>query len=187
VFDERRAAQAASYLLFRSGGSMPLIKLIKLIYLSERLSLQRYGEPLTGDKLVSMDHGPVLSRVYDHLNGSVRSSPGGWDSWISDRAGHIVALRDPEAVKDPDEDLLALSESDLEVLAEVWQQFGHWDRWDLVRYTHENLPEWQNPNGSSLPISYASLFNALGYSERAAAELQAHLAEQDRLSAVFAA
>lgn len=187
MFDERRAAQAASYLLFRSGGSMPLLKLIKLIYLAERLSLQRYGEPLTGDKLVSMDHGPVLSRVYNHMNGSVRSAPGGWDSWISDRAGHMVALREPNSINDPSEDLLALSDSDLEVLAEVWGEFGHWDRWDLVRYTHEHLPEWQNPNGSSLPISYASLFNALGYSDQASADLQNHLIEQDRLSAAFSA
>jgi hypothetical protein len=40
---------------------LPVIKLIKLMYLAERLSLQRYGEPLTGDRLVSMPDGPVLS------------------------------------------------------------------------------------------------------------------------------
>ena len=70
LFNERRTAQVAAFLLHRAGGSLPLIKLMKLMYLAERLSLQRYGEPLTGDRLVSMGHGPVLSRTYDHINGA---------------------------------------------------------------------------------------------------------------------
>ena len=64
MYDERRAAEAAAYLLHRAGGTMPIDKLMALLYLAERLSLQRYGEPLTGDRLVSMPHGPVLAETY---------------------------------------------------------------------------------------------------------------------------
>ena len=88
-------------MLYRGGGSLPLIKLVKLLYLAERLSLQRYGEPITGDKLVSMPHGPVLSMTYDHINGALPSMEGGWDTWIADRADNVVALRDESLIRSP--------------------------------------------------------------------------------------
>jgi uncharacterized phage-associated protein len=186
LFDERRAAEAAAFLLFKAGGRLPLIKLVKLMYLAERLSLQRYGEPLTGDRLVSMPNGPVLSMTYDHINGALPSIEGGWDTWVADRAGHVVALRDESKVRSPQQDLLRLSGSDLEVLGETWEQFGHWDRWDLVKYTHsEACPEWEDPDGSSLPIPYEKLFIKLEYSAEQAAALVQRLSEQRALNSAM--
>lgn len=186
LFDERRAAQAAAFLLYRAKGRLPLIKLVKLMYLAERLSLERYGEPITGDRLVSMPHGPVLSLTYDHINGAVPSIEGGWDAWIADRAGHEVALRDESMIRSPEQDLLRLSETDLEVLGETWDKFGHWDRWDLVAYTHSAAcPEWEDPDGSSFPIEYETLFEKLGYTPEQAKALTSRLAEQRQLNDVF--
>jgi hypothetical protein len=119
LFDERKAAEAAAFMLFKAGGKLPLIKLVKLLYLAERLSLQRYGEPLTGDRLVAMPNGPVLSITYDHMNGALPSREGGWESWIADRAGHEVALRDPSKLRTPEQDLLRLSDSDSSVTGTV--------------------------------------------------------------------
>lgn len=183
-FDEIKAAHAAAFLLFRAGGSLPLIKLLKLLYLAERLSLQRYGEPLTGDRLVAMPNGPVLSMTYDHMNGALPSREGGWESWIADRAGHVVGLRDASKLRAPELDLPRLSDSDLEVLGEVWDKFGHWDRWDLVAYTHsEACPEWQDPDGSSHPIGYELLFSKLGYSPAQAAAMVERINTKRALSA----
>ena len=184
LFDERKAAESAAFLLFKAGGRLPLIKLVKLMYLAERLSLKRYGEPLTGDHLVAMPHGPVLSMTYDHINGALPSVDGGWETWISDRAGHVVALRDESKIRSPELDLLRLSDSDLEVLGEVWCEFGHWDRWALVKYTHSDAcPEWEDPDGSSRPILYETLFSKLGYSDEQAALLVERFAVQRALNA----
>lgn len=180
-FDERRAAQAAAFLLHRAGGTLPLIKLMKLMYLAERLSFKRYGEALTGDQLVSMEHGPVLSRTYNHIKGARTAVAGGWDTWVADRAGHAVALRDASMVRSPEQDLTYLSDSDLEVLGEIWTQFGHWDKWALRDHTHDQCPEWKDPEGSSIPIAYVDLFTALGYTEAEAAELDERLKTQARL------
>lgn len=186
LFDERRAAQVAAFLLFRAGGRLPLIKLVKLMYLAERLSLKRYGEPLTGDHLVSMPNGPVLSMTYDHINGALPSVEGGWETWIADRGGHFVALRDESKIRSPEQDLLRLSDSDLEVLDETWQEFGHWDRWALVKYTHsEACPEWEDPEGSSNPIYYSVLFRKLGYTDVQADSLTRRLTEQRLLNAAM--
>ena len=182
AFNERRAAEAAAFLLHQAGGTLPFIKLMKLMYLAERLSFKRYGEPLTGDHLVSMDHGPVLSRTYDHVKGARRSSEGGWDSWVSDKAGYDVGLRDASKIRTPAQDLIYLSESDLEVLGEIWADFGHWDKWALVEYTHTQCPEWDNPHGSSVPIDHARLFAALDYSGDQVAALVERLTAQASLS-----
>lgn len=186
LFDERRAAQAAAFLLFMAGGQLPLVKLMKLMYLAERLSLARYGEPLTGDRLVSMPHGPVLSMTLDHINGALPSIEDGWDSWVADRADNVVALRDASKIRSPEDDLLCLSESDLEVLQETWRDFGHWDRWKLVHYTHSDAcPEWEDPDGSSKPITYEVLFAKLGYENGKARALVDRLAEQRAIKAAL--
>jgi uncharacterized phage-associated protein len=186
LFDERRTAQAAAFLLFSGGGTLPIVKLMKLLYLSERLSLKRYGEPITGDSLVSMPHGPVLSMTYDHINGAVQSSSGGWDSWVADRSNHRVSLADPSMIRSPEQDLLRLSETDLEILQEVWDEFGHMGTWELVEYTHSDAcPEWEDPEGSSRPIPYGKLFHFLGYSEEQAQNAVARLEEQRHINAAF--
>lgn len=182
LFNERRTAQAAAFMLHRAGGRLPLIKLMKLLYLAERQSLQQYGEPITGDRLVSLDHGPVLSKTYDHINGAAESCEGGWDSWIADRAEHVVALRDSSMIRSPEQDLIELSDSDLEILASVWAEFGHLGKWALVRYTHDNLAEWQDPDGSMIPIPYERLFEVLGYSSEQTSALIARLTDQAGLN-----
>lgn len=184
IYDEQKAAQAAAFLLHRASGTLPLIKLLKLLYLAERLSFERYGVPLTGDSPVSMDHGPVLSLTYDHLKGGRRSRPGGWDSWVSDQADYMVALSDQARTVTEDQ-LLELSETDVEVLDQVWREFGHMSRWALVDYTH-TLPEWENPQGSSYPIDWTKLFLSIGYSEAAASALVGQLRDQRQLDRQFA-
>jgi uncharacterized phage-associated protein len=186
-FNERKAAQSAAYLLYRGGGRLPVIKLIKLMYLAERLSLQRYGETLTGDRLVSMPHGPVLSHTYSLIQGAYEPCAGGWDTWVADRSGHDVELADHSMIRSPEQDLLALSDSDLEVLGETWAKFGHWDKFRLRDYTHSDAcPEWQDPNGSSAPISYAELLRATGYSADDARALADRIAERQALAAAMA-
>jgi uncharacterized phage-associated protein len=186
MYNERRAAESAAYLLHRAGGTLPVIKLMKLLYLAERLSLQRYGEPITGDRLVSMPHGPVLSMTYEHTQGALPSCKGGWDTWVSDRAGHYVALRKNHVHCCPDH-LLSLSRTDLEVLGETWDKFGGMDKWVLRDYTHTECPEWEDPQGSSHPISYKTLFHHLGYSPESSDALIARMEEQEEINAAFTA
>lgn len=186
LFNEKRTAQAAAFFLHRAGGRLPLLKLMKLMYLAERESLRVYGEPITGDKLVSMPHGPVLSMTYDHMNGALDSVEGGWATWVDDRAGHDLALRDPSMIRTPEADLLELSDGDLDVLDVVWAKFGHMSKFDLVKYTHgDDCPEWVDPHGSSAPIPLDRLFSALGFSKDGIDSAVRHLTEQAQLNVAF--
>ena len=64
-FNERRATEAAARFLKLRGGRMSYLKLIKLLYLLDREALLRWGRPVTTDRYISMDNGPVVSRIYD--------------------------------------------------------------------------------------------------------------------------
>ncbi|WP_133510573.1 Panacea domain-containing protein [Candidatus Thiosymbion oneisti] len=152
MFNERKAAQMAAYLLHKRGGTMSHLKLMKLLYLADREAMDRYGAPISGDLLVAMPHGPALSNTLNHMDGDVESSPGGWTDWISDQADYELRLRNPVSPEDLDE----LSEAELDVLDAVWEQFGSMGRWVLRDYTHTHCPEWEDPRGSSNPIPYKS-------------------------------
>lgn len=185
LFDEKKAAQVAAYFLFRANGRLPVLKLMKLQYLAERRSFEKFGEPMIGDKLVSMPHGPVLSLTFNHVNGELNSIEGGWDTWISERLDNDVELRDPSCIRSPEEDLLELSDADLEILAEIWERFGHMNKWQLRDYTHAHCPEWKDPEGSMLPILLEDLLSALDYSKEQTEELRARLAHQVAIDQAF--
>lgn len=92
MFNERKVAQMAAYLLKKRGGCMSHLKLMKLLYLADREAMDRYGAPMSGDRVVSMPQGPVLSMTLNLVDGDIESSPNGWDGWVSDKANNEVAL-----------------------------------------------------------------------------------------------
>lgn len=187
TFNERKAAQAAACLLHKAGGSLSVLKLMKLMYLAERRSLKKYGDTITGDAFVSMPHGPVLSMTYNCMNGEHAGGESAWPTWIADRANYQVALKNADSIRSIDDDLLALSESDVECLLEVWNEFGHWDQYRLRDYTHSGAcPEWEDPRGSSRPIPPARIFKALDMPAEQVEALTQRLHEQRYIEMSFA-
>lgn len=166
LFSEKKAAEVAAYFLIRASerkANITLLKLMKLMYLSERLSYERYGFPIIGDSLVSRENGPVLSRTLELID-FAPDSKGHWDELIA-RSGRDMSLN--ESVKITVDDLRQLSDSDIEILENIWGQFGRKSALWLRSYTHnpDNCPEWQDPDGSSIPIKLDNLLLKLGYSE----------------------
>jgi uncharacterized phage-associated protein len=155
VYEEQKTAQAAAVLLEANGGRMNYMKLLKLLYLADRQSLIDTGYTITGDKLVSMDRGPVLSKTYELI--SWGDSNGAWNQHVS--APERYEVRD---LKTPDRS--ALSDYEEELLLAVYARFGDFTQWDLVEYTHE-LPEWTDPKGSSRPIDARVILREAGKSD----------------------
>ena len=58
-----KATEAGCLLLERAGGQMNIMKLVKLMYLLDRLSLDRRGVPVAGGDYLSMRNGPVTSEL----------------------------------------------------------------------------------------------------------------------------
>lgn len=166
VFDDNKSAQAAAVLLRLANGEMYYIHLLKLLYLADRQSLLETGYPITGAKMVSMDKGPVLSEIYQSITwGDDAQTP--WSEVVEDRADHKVGLRGEPGLK-------KLSRYELGLLERVYAKWGSWNRWDLVRYTHD-LPEWHDPEGSSTPIDVREILADAGRSAREIEDIAAQV------------
>jgi uncharacterized phage-associated protein len=160
-FDVRKTTEAACLLLELRGGTMSHLKLIKLLYLMDRESLQRWGRPVTGDSPVSMKHGPVLATTYDLMGigeTDTGTGPTFWGNYISDIGNYEVRLKQPEFPLDD------LSEAEIGLIEEIFSRFGKMSRWQLRDFTH-TLPEWEDPGQSSNPIPMESLLSLLGKTE----------------------
>ena len=167
-FNEAKATQAAALILKLRGGKMSYMKLIKILYLVDREALLRWGRPVTNDSIVSMDRGQVLSRTLDLINeGSEPNHPSVWAEYISGTEGYDVALK-KEAPTDE------LSEAEERLIEELFAQYGNKSRWELVDI-HHNLPEWQDPQGGAIPITYRDILRAAKKSELEIAAIEEEL------------
>lgn len=181
MFNEEKVAQMAAYLLAQRGGQMSYLKLMKLLYLADRTSMERYEESMSKDSWFSMDKGPVLSTTLDLMQGS--SCTGKWEKWVGGGpVPHEVSLAYPHCDRDCFDEL---SDADIEILDEVWNQFGHMTRWQLVDFTHKHCAEWKDPNHSARPISPQEVFRAIGKTPEEANELSAEIFQRRELKMVM--
>ena len=179
---EERTAQAAALFLLKAGGPMPHLKLMKLLYIADRESYRRHSSPITGDEMVAMPHGPVLSRTLDLMNGKAASAPNGWSRYVCRVNQHAVTLADGVTWETF---LGELSRGDRWVIDDVWERYGRMSQWELRDLTHE-FPEWEDPHGSSLPIERYTLFRALGMTHEEAESLVESCEEFDDMEAYWA-
>lgn len=180
-YDARKAAQVGAFFALKEGGKINILKVAKLLYLAERESMAQYDEPMFYDKLVSMPQGPVTSITLNLINGEV-SDPS-WGDLLSRDDNHTVHV----ASECKFENLDRLSRSDLRILEELWQRFGHMTGYQLRDWTHDpkNVPEWQDPLGSSLAISHVKVFSALNKAN--SAELSKDINEYREIAKQFEA
>jgi uncharacterized phage-associated protein len=178
-FNVRKAAQIVAFFAKQEGDSINVLKLVKLVYLANRLALEKHNYPLVNDILVSMDQGPVNSLTFDYING-MEEERAGWDEFLTARANHTVGLSDPALTI---EQLDELSDDDLEILKETWGRFGRYNKWALRDYTHEHCPEWEDPQGTSAQIPYERVFKFL--SKKDPRELQKKIFAQRAIDMAF--
>lgn len=163
-FNEAKATQAAGFLLHLRGGRMHYMKLIKLLYLADRTALLQWGRPITTDRWVSMDKGPVVSRIYTLI--SEEPAPGEtsvWRNHIERSSTYEVRLASPV----PDDEL---SRAETALLRKIFEEHGHRNRFDLVKMCHR-LPEWTDPQGTSIPIHARDILRGEGRSDQEVAEV----------------
>ena len=184
MFDIRKATHVAAYLLWKRGRRMSSLKLMKMMYIAEKHFLLQYGERLTGDKMVSMPYGPVLSATYDCFMGDREY----WDSWIINPGNYDLALNSSIKVDpaDPLDTFDELSVAEKTVLDSVYSKFSASNRWDLVKLLHDPdyCPEWENPQGSSYPIHIKSLLMKNGKTKEETDAILEKIREEEDLQVV---
>lgn len=155
VYNPLKAAQAAAKIIKIHGGPIDTLVLMKLLYLADREALLDSGYTITGDAMVSMPHGPVLTNVLDCM--TCNESP--WRDYVKERQNHLLALEN----QDPNDD--ELSEYEIGILEEIHQMYGHLGPWEIRKMTHA-LPEYEDPKGSSSRIEPSDILKFSGRSQK---------------------
>ena len=141
--------------------SIQYIKLIKLMYLSDRKSVELYDRTISNDDLFSMDNGPVLSRLLNLIHGDcAKDLQDRWNKCFS-TVGYDIRISGENAKNLVDR----LSKAETNIIDGVVGEFGQRDVWDLINNYLHMLPEWKDPHGSSIPIKLADLMRALDKNE----------------------
>jgi uncharacterized phage-associated protein len=154
-FNFTKTLQAVATLLRRERGQcMSVLRILKLLYIADREALRETGRTITGDKIVAMKYGPVLSRLYDLVKGEDILAPQ-WDQYM-EKDGYQVSL-----AQDPGNG--SLTRYDIEKIEEVCARYREMSDWDIVDETH-GFPEWikNDPGNSSKRIPLDDVLEAVG-------------------------
>jgi hypothetical protein len=83
-FNVKKAAQAANRLSRLSGETRNYMELIKLLFLADRAALLELERPITGDQIVALKYGLVLSHVLNLMKwGPCNEEDAPWFDTIS--------------------------------------------------------------------------------------------------------
>lgn len=179
-FQIGKATEAACEFLERAGGQLNILKLVKLIYLLDRLSLDRRGIPVVGGDYLSMRNGPVTSEVLDLINAGRLAGDDDrrWEQCMSDRINHDIQLQQkPERVH--------LSDAEIGMIDAIWQEHGARDPWQLVDWCHAHCGEWTPLARGCAPIAVERIGQALGKTPDMVQKLAREAAELNQLDEIF--
>lgn len=179
-----KVVQLMRFFAEKLGGKVSDVKLMKLMYFTDRLSIEETGYPLSYDDYYSMNRGPILSgakNIIDRYENPLYVAAFNQTVACKSPKGYSVNLLslkapgvDTENLEEDDFDLL--SQTDREIVQRVLDKMGALDDDNVVVYAHDKkvCPEWEWADGSSKPIKIESILSHLGYSPE---QRKSHAAE----------
>lgn len=174
MFKPNKTKQMIGYFIKKSDGEINYTKLLKLLYISDRISLDKRGFPMTYDSYFSMKNGPVLSNTYNQIKDTKTNGSGSCE-WRSNL--HRSEKNQYYVTWTGDYEYELLSKADLNIMKDVWEEFGKYDVWKLIEHVH-TFQEWEHPGTSSRPIPYQKLLTTLGYDEDEAQEIAEEISNE---------
>jgi uncharacterized phage-associated protein len=187
-YNPLKAVQAAALLLKLHRTPMNYMKLLKLLYMCDRISLQTNDESITGDTYCSMKFGPVLSHIYNLIKGEGEESHQHvWDAYISRRKSNYQTLNDytVKLLQDPGD--LELSDDEGSIIEGVYSLYGKMDQFDLAHFTHLYFPEWHSPGNGATPIAVEDILRSVGKTPEEIAHIKQDVERENYIDRVLAA
>lgn len=111
-FDSSKATEAILYLISKDITDSDKYNVCKLLYLADKLSLEKYGRFIFGETYVAMEQGATPSNTYDLLKEAAISPFNG----IKVEGNTVSSQRKPN--------LDYLSKSDIECLNNIVDEYG---------------------------------------------------------------
>lgn len=136
-------------------------KIIKLLYLADRKSLEESGYSITEDSYVSMKNGPVLSGLYDLIKNRYKDKAVQyyWNSKFATENYDLLQICSFISTGE-------LSKSDMDILDSVDKRFHSVPYQRMIDFVHDprNCPEWKDTQ-SSIFLSESEILSHLGFSK----------------------
>jgi uncharacterized phage-associated protein len=158
--DVEKLVQLAAYILKKYNGTLNYTKLIKLLYLADRKSIETINRSMTEDKYVALRNGPVLSDLYNLIKGtySDKQVQSYWDARFTKNGYDLVALSD----RIPDGKLSRFEKQTIDSMDSIFHDMSYTKMIDFV-HDKRNCPEWHDTGDTSEQISEKDILQALGF------------------------
>lgn len=150
-------------ILYLTGQGLDLTsyRVVKLLYLADREHLRRFGRPISFDRYVAMENGPVASHALDIMT---RNPSCGVDFerlpfTILTRGKYQYAESPNRAVNRK-----LFSKSDFIILDETCQKYGNWNFGQLYDETHRHEAYnriWENRKTMADPMMFEDFFEGM--------------------------
>lgn len=170
--DIEKALDVMYFFVNKVGGVITDVKLMKLMYFSDRKSLLETGFPITDDSYCIMNRGPILSSSLDHINHYTNEF-----STLFEKPTHTYEggypVQEINLKKEVTRQLDYLAEIELEILDEIFNKLGEMTTNEIVQYAHNDrfCPEWDFPNGTSKPLSINTILHVHGIDKEEAEKI----------------
>lgn len=192
TFEFRLDKVVSALAYFSRAGATDLTKLkaAKLLYLADQYHFLRYGRPISGDRYIAMDLGPVPENTYQLTTRLV--DPDEVDDETRQRAlekldvdrGFLKRLKHPVLRARGVADLTVFSESEIEALDRTVREFGAKSAHELVDLTHRHKAykraNVMRAQGSSVPLPYEFFLEDLPGEKSEGIKELAALEQEDR-------
>lgn len=172
-YKQRKAAQLCAHFALQESEMMDKLKLIKLIYLTERECLKEWHRPMLFDELFSLPHGPICSSTLNGIDGAYPGSD--WNAYITRNGNKVVPTK-----KFTRADFDEVSDAEFDIVAQIWSKFGRYTASQLRNYTHQNCAEYTDISSGRIPISYREILEAVGTSAAEADAIEDEISELRR-------
>lgn len=169
TFDADKALEAIIYVASRA--DTDLYGTLKLLYVADKLHLQRYGRFMFGDDYSAMEWGPVPSNSYD----IVKYVRGDRPHCRIERAREAFKMSGNDFILLRAPDLDELSKTEVSCLDEAIAEQGRNDFAGFKRITHDAAwrAAWRAATKGSAPIAIESIASQLPRAQ----ELIQHLSD----------
>jgi uncharacterized phage-associated protein len=151
-FHFKKAVQMLTFFAHKEGGVINKMKVFKLIWLSDRLHLRKYGRPILNDIYFALPKGTIPSITKDLADNSeflTDTEKELRDKFIENSQNFFIKSK--LAVEK-----IVFSESDLEVMNLIFNHFGNLNEFQLSDLSHQ-YPEWKKYE-HALKIGHSSRF-----------------------------
>ena len=143
--------------LTTKGLELTSYRVVKLLYLADREHLRQFGRPISFDRYVAMENGPVASFAYDLMKGRAK---------VADLPFSLVKLGGLDYAEDPKRAVnrKLFSRSDIEILDETCSKYGKWTFKQLYKETHQHQAydkAWKNRTGKADAMRFEDFFEGM--------------------------